>query len=139
MRIAFQYFASQGLLKGLIYYDWTEQPGKPDSWAIFRCGALTDAGKVALGPMDLLSSTAVGYRITKFVYSIVLLGCLPLMLSLPAFAQTSDEKNARAATAPCLGVSPNTVHLTSLQLCRYRCVAGAWRGEVAGGSCSSYA
>jgi hypothetical protein len=38
-------------LTGIIYYDWTEVPGKPDSWAIFRCGALTDAGKLALSPM----------------------------------------------------------------------------------------
>jgi hypothetical protein len=35
----------------IIYYDWTEVPGKPDSWAIFRCGAITDAGKLALSPM----------------------------------------------------------------------------------------
>jgi hypothetical protein len=27
------------------------KPGKPDSWAIFRCGAITDAGKLALSPM----------------------------------------------------------------------------------------
>jgi hypothetical protein len=37
--------------KTIIYYDWTEMPGKPDSWAIFRCGTLTDAGKLALSPM----------------------------------------------------------------------------------------
>lgn len=48
---ALQHFASEGRLAGAIYYDWTEKPGKPDSWAIFRCGALTDAGKLALSPM----------------------------------------------------------------------------------------
>jgi len=46
-----EHFVSQGRLAGIIYYDWTEVPGKPDSWAIFRCGALTDAGKLALKPM----------------------------------------------------------------------------------------
>jgi len=33
------------------WYDWAISPGKPDSWAIFRCGALTEAGKLALSPM----------------------------------------------------------------------------------------
>ena len=47
IRSAFQGFANQGLLGALIYYDWTEKPGKPDSWAIFRCGGLTEAGKLA--------------------------------------------------------------------------------------------
>jgi hypothetical protein len=51
MRSAFQHFAKDGLLGATIYYDWTEVPGKPDSWAIFRCGALTPAGKLALSPM----------------------------------------------------------------------------------------
>lgn len=49
-RSALDHFVSQGRLAGIIYYDWTEVPGKPDSWAIFRCGALTDAGKLALSP-----------------------------------------------------------------------------------------
>jgi hypothetical protein len=51
VRSAFQHVVSQGRLAAIIYYDWTEMPGKPDSWAIFRCGALTDAGKLALSPM----------------------------------------------------------------------------------------
>jgi hypothetical protein len=51
VRSAFEHFANQGRLAAIIYYDWTEVPGKPDSWAIFRCGALTDAGKLALSPM----------------------------------------------------------------------------------------
>ena len=50
-RSALEHFASQERLAGIIYYDWTEVPGKPDSWAIFRCGALTNAGKLALSPM----------------------------------------------------------------------------------------
>jgi hypothetical protein len=50
-RSALEHFVSQGRLTGIIYYDWTEVPGKPDSWAIFRCGALTDAGKLALSPL----------------------------------------------------------------------------------------
>ena len=43
----FKDFAIPGLLGALIYYGWTEKPGKPDSWAIFRCGGLTEAGKFA--------------------------------------------------------------------------------------------
>jgi hypothetical protein len=49
MRSAFQHFASQGELAALIYYDW--YAGKADGWAIFRCGALTEAGKLAISPM----------------------------------------------------------------------------------------
>lgn len=50
-RSALEHFASQGQLAAILYYDWTEVPGKPDSWAILRCGSLTDAGKLALSPM----------------------------------------------------------------------------------------
>jgi len=51
MRSAFQHFAHQGLLAALIWYDWAISPGKSDTWAIFRCGAITEAGKLALSPM----------------------------------------------------------------------------------------
>jgi hypothetical protein len=51
MRSAFQRFTHQGQLAALIWYDWTITPGKPDSWAIFRCDAITEAGKLALSPM----------------------------------------------------------------------------------------
>jgi len=51
MRSVFQHFANLGLLGALIYYDWTGAAGKNDSWGVFRCGALTDAGKLALKPM----------------------------------------------------------------------------------------
>jgi len=49
-REAFKYFANQGRLAAIIYYNWTAQPGY-ESQAIFRCGAFTDAGKLALKPM----------------------------------------------------------------------------------------
>jgi hypothetical protein len=51
VRSALEHFASQRQLAAMIYYDWTAVPGKPDSWAIFRCGALTEAGKLALSPI----------------------------------------------------------------------------------------
>lgn len=51
MRSAFKHFFSQGQLAAIIYYDWTGKPGNVDTWSIFRCGALTDAGKLALSPM----------------------------------------------------------------------------------------
>jgi len=49
-REAFKSFIKQGRLAAIIYYNWTALPGY-ESQAIFRCGALTDAGKVALSPM----------------------------------------------------------------------------------------
>jgi hypothetical protein len=52
-RKAFEPFVVQGRLKALLWYSWNgdyvgekENPG-----AIFRCGALTDAGRLALSPM----------------------------------------------------------------------------------------
>jgi hypothetical protein len=51
MRSAFKHFASQARLAAIIYYDWTGTPSNKDSWAVFRCGALTDDGKLALSPM----------------------------------------------------------------------------------------
>jgi hypothetical protein len=52
MRGAFQQLAQQGRLAGMIYYSWSGRPGVKESHeAIFRCGALTDAGKLALSPM----------------------------------------------------------------------------------------
>ena len=49
LRGAFQYFASQGRLAGVIYYDWSDKPGKEAG--IFRCGGLTAAGKLVLQPL----------------------------------------------------------------------------------------
>jgi len=49
LREAFRHFASQGRLAAIIYYDWSDKPGKEAG--IFRCGALTEAGKLALKPM----------------------------------------------------------------------------------------
>jgi hypothetical protein len=46
---AFQHFVSQGRLAAIIFYDWADKPG--NEGAIFRCGALTEAGKLALKPM----------------------------------------------------------------------------------------
>jgi hypothetical protein len=50
-RTAFAHFIQQGRLAASIYYSWSGLPGEKDnSGAIFRCGALTDAGKLALAP-----------------------------------------------------------------------------------------
>jgi hypothetical protein len=52
-RSAYKEFVDQGRLAALMYYSWggdyvgqKESPG-----TVFRCGALTDAGKLALSPM----------------------------------------------------------------------------------------
>ena len=49
LRGAFEYFVKEGRLAAIIYYDWSDKPGKEAG--IYRCGGLTDAGKLALGPM----------------------------------------------------------------------------------------
>jgi hypothetical protein len=51
-REAFRPFASQGRLAAIIYFPWTGFPGAPvDPNAIFRCGQLSNSGKLALAPM----------------------------------------------------------------------------------------
>lgn len=50
MRNALQHFVDQGRLAASIYYSWGGHPGETGS-TIFRCGALTDAGKLAVKPM----------------------------------------------------------------------------------------
>jgi hypothetical protein len=49
LRNAFQHFAGEGRLAAVIFYDWADKPG--NTGAIFPCGALTSAGKLALSPM----------------------------------------------------------------------------------------
>jgi hypothetical protein len=49
LRGAFHHFVSEGRLAAIVYYDWADLPGKEAP--IFRCGALTAAGKLALSPM----------------------------------------------------------------------------------------
>jgi len=50
-RTAFEHFVQQGRLAASFYYSWNGLPGEKDnSGAIFRCGALTEAGKLALAP-----------------------------------------------------------------------------------------
>lgn len=51
-RSAFKKYVDKGRLAALIYYSWSGGPkDNENQGAIFRCGALTDAGKLALSPM----------------------------------------------------------------------------------------
>jgi len=51
-RSAFKQFAQQGRLAAILYFSWSGNPGEKENiGAIFRCGALTEAGKLALSPM----------------------------------------------------------------------------------------
>jgi hypothetical protein len=50
MRAALMELAEQGRLAGFLYYSWSGHPGEVGS-TIYRCGALTNAGKLALSPM----------------------------------------------------------------------------------------
>lgn len=50
MRSALKRLAEQGRLAGSLYYSWAGHPSEVGS-TIFRCGALTNAGKLALSPM----------------------------------------------------------------------------------------
>lgn len=51
MRSVFKHFVDQGRLGAIIYYDWLGTPGTKQFFAVYRCGALTAAGKLALRPM----------------------------------------------------------------------------------------
>jgi hypothetical protein len=45
MLIDFRQYVREGRLEGLLYYAWTD-----DEYGIYRCGAVTDSGRVALDP-----------------------------------------------------------------------------------------
>jgi hypothetical protein len=44
----FRHFANRGQLAALMDCDWTARPGLKDTFSVFRRGALTDAGRLAL-------------------------------------------------------------------------------------------
>jgi hypothetical protein len=46
LRTVFKHFIGQKRLVAVIYYQWVGVP-----WGIFRCGGLTEAGKLALSPV----------------------------------------------------------------------------------------
>ena len=51
-RTAFRQFAQQGRIGAILYYSWTGMPNDNENqWAIYRCGALSQAGRWAIGPM----------------------------------------------------------------------------------------
>ncbi|MGA2057029.1 MAG: hypothetical protein ABSG88_17165 [Bradyrhizobium sp.] len=51
-REAFKAFADEGRLAAIIYFPWTGFPGpQVDPNAIFRCGQLSNSGKIALSPL----------------------------------------------------------------------------------------
>jgi hypothetical protein len=50
-RNALAQFARQKKLAAAIYYTWDGVPPGSDPIGVFRCGVLTDAGKLALSPM----------------------------------------------------------------------------------------
>jgi hypothetical protein len=70
LRGALQHFADEGRLTAIIFYDWADKPG--NKGAIFRCGALTAAGKLAISPLS------------------------------PAMAQTADAKDTPQSAALCV-------------------------------------
>lgn len=51
-RTAFRQLAQQGRLGAILYYSWTGMPNDNENqWAVYRCDALTRAGRWAIGPM----------------------------------------------------------------------------------------
>jgi hypothetical protein len=50
-RSALSEFVQQERLAAIVYYTWSGTPGKVDPMGVFRCGALTGAGKAAIRPM----------------------------------------------------------------------------------------
>jgi hypothetical protein len=51
MRTSFRHFATHRQLAALIYYDWAAGPRGKDPFSLYRCGALTDHGKLAVSPI----------------------------------------------------------------------------------------
>jgi hypothetical protein len=48
---SYRALASAGRLKTILYYSWNSSPGtKPDPITIFRCGSITEGGRIALKP-----------------------------------------------------------------------------------------
>jgi hypothetical protein len=45
MRDAFQQLAAKGQIANITYFSWGDA-----KWGIYRCGELTEAGKLALSP-----------------------------------------------------------------------------------------
>jgi hypothetical protein len=50
-RNALKEYADQGRLAASVYYIWTSLPNTFDPMSVFRCGALTSAGKAAIAPI----------------------------------------------------------------------------------------
>jgi hypothetical protein len=51
-RSAFKQFVDQRRVAAILYFDWSGAPGEPPNGAaIYRCGELTNAGKVAISPI----------------------------------------------------------------------------------------
>jgi hypothetical protein len=44
-------FTARGRIGGLFYFTWGSDAKQPVPYGVYRCGALTDAGKLALKPM----------------------------------------------------------------------------------------
>jgi hypothetical protein len=51
-RKAFEPLVQRGRLAPLLYYNRSGTPTTVDPMGVFRCGALTDAGRMALSPMS---------------------------------------------------------------------------------------
>src|SRR3984893_4056573 len=66
MRNGFSQYAEQGSLAGLLYYAWIDTA---ENFGVFRCGALTQSGRLAVAPID---------QITQFCKA-----CLRIRVGLP--------------------------------------------------------
>jgi hypothetical protein len=51
VRDMFHQYIHQGRIGGLFYFTWGSDDKQPDPYSVYRCSALTGAGKVALQPM----------------------------------------------------------------------------------------
>jgi hypothetical protein len=54
LRQMFAQAATEGKLTGMMYFQWNSDPGakKPDPKGIYRCGSLTQSGRIAIAPLD---------------------------------------------------------------------------------------
>ena len=51
VRDIFYQYVQQGRIRGLFYFTWGSDAKQPDPYSVYRCGALTQSGRLAIAPM----------------------------------------------------------------------------------------
>lgn len=51
VREMFHQYIQQGRIGGLFYFTWGSDTKQPDPYSVYRCGSLTQSGRLAIAPM----------------------------------------------------------------------------------------